>query len=234
MIGKGVTSTKANAKLKALNPHVQIKPGNHEAYTSGAIHTGINRNAFNASKAAYGSTEHYTHLINEGYYLDTTLSNHNTKIFVHNTHILLAFRGTQDLADLGADAELSFGNYSGKHFQDARDTFDSVKSKYDREIITTGHSLGGTTAIQIGNEKNAQSISFNPGSGLVPVNAGSNHVFVTDSDPISNNITGSNIHVSAGGHSTSNFDPLFNTQAQKDAQSAPKPINIPKRPGRGL
>jgi hypothetical protein len=223
MIGPG--SSKGNAKLKSLNPKSVTS-----SYTPSQIHTGISKNAFNASKATYGSMEHYNHLLSEGYYLDTELSNHNTKIFVHNSHIILAFRGTQDAADLGADAQLSFGYYGGKHFEAARESYNAVKEKYDREIVTTGHSLGGTTAIQIANENDLQSISFNPGSGFVPVNAGDHQVFVTDKDPISNNITGSNIHVSSGGHSTSNFESLFNNEPDK----APGITTNTKRPGRGL
>ena len=112
----------------------------------------------------------------KGWYLDTTLSTPEAKIFTNpETRVAtIAYRGTvpTHLKDLKSDLAILTGQEkSDTRFQEALRTFDSVQAKLGRQyaIDTTGHSLGGQLATHVNREREGQvreNISFSRGTGL--------------------------------------------------------------------
>ena len=110
--------------------------------------------------------------------LDEGLSDNNSVVAVKEhpnkkNDVIISYRGTDpfNLSDDMSDLQILAGLPISKNvhlqgrFQEAQNKYDSVKSKYPNEnIITTGHSLGGTQAYLIGKRNNINSYVFNAGS----------------------------------------------------------------------
>jgi hypothetical protein len=168
--------------------------------------------AYLASQAVYGSQTHHTSLEKKGYKLDRDLSNYNTRVYSRNGKAYVVFRGTKlgIVSDLQADRDILIGTHRrNAQFIKAMRTVQKAKKKYGNDIIVTGHSLGGTKAIEAANSGNVKAIVFNPGTGLIPLNTGKHKVYVKDKDIISSRVKGQNIIKSSGGHSLSEFENDF-------------------------
>jgi hypothetical protein len=166
----------------------------------------INRDAFDASLSAYGHQRGRDALVGRGYVVDDALSGDRYTTWTRNGKAILAFRGTQDAEDLGVDVGVAKGDYSGKAFQDARELTRKVREKYGN-VVSTGHSLGGTKALESGAD---HAIVFNPGSGVGGYNAGKNTVFKGTNDPVSFGVSGQDVTYSyGGGHSLDEFEGGF-------------------------
>jgi len=110
--------------------------------------------------------------------LDQELSDNNSIVAVKEhpnkkNDVIISYRGTDpfNLSDDFSDLQILAGLPVTKNvhlqgrFQEAQNKYDSVKSKYPNEnIITTGHSLGGTQAYLIGKRNDINSYVFNAGS----------------------------------------------------------------------
>lgn len=170
-----------------------------------------NRNAYSASRAAYGESAHEQKLFDQGYKLDEELSGERDKVYYDPSGELppiVAFRGTQDATDIGADWSIVNGKYEGAQFDRAGTLIDLAEARYGKGIVT-GHSLGGTKAIVKGNERGHHVIAFNPGTGVWELDAGDATVFKTEGDWISSRIRGNNIYGASGGHSIGEFEDEF-------------------------
>lgn len=110
--------------------------------------------------------------------LDQELSDNNSIVAVKEhpnkkNDVIISYRGTDpfNLSDDLSDLQILSGLPISKNvhlqgrFQEAQNKYDTVKSKYPNEnIITTGHSLGGTQAYLIGKRNDINSYVFNAGS----------------------------------------------------------------------
>ena len=110
--------------------------------------------------------------------LDDELSDKNSIVAVKEhtnkkNDVIISYRGTDpfNLSDDVSDLQILAGLPISKNFhlqgrfQEAQNKYNLVKSKYPNEnIITTGHSLGGTQAYLIGKRNNINSYVFNAGS----------------------------------------------------------------------
>lgn len=168
--------------------------------------------AYYASQAAYSKGgEYHTKLANLGYGKDESLSSHYYSTYTGHHGTIVSYKGTNPLdpTDVNADAAIAVGlhNYNSE-FKKAKDVAKKAKEKYG-EITTTGHSLGGTKAIESANATGSKSIVFNPGTGLGGLKTGDHKVYIKDSDPISSRVKGANVHKSKGGHSLNGFDNQF-------------------------
>lgn len=119
------------------------------------------------------------HAWKEGYFLDTSLSGAETKVFVNRArkNVVIAFRGTalndkkRRFKDLRSDLAIATGFESmDPRFRQANRLFKKVRNKYrDYTIDTTGHSLGGQLATYV-TRKNKndvnENVSFSRGSGI--------------------------------------------------------------------
>lgn len=167
--------------------------------------------AYDASQAIYGTQKSIDRLGRLGFSKDEELSDHNTGVY-HNPvtgKTILSFRGTTDWEDLVPDAQLAFGNYEGSEFKKAYDDFDKVKNKYGEGFIVTGHSLGGTKAIQAADRRGGRAIAFNPGTGIFGLATKGHKTFVNSGDSISTRAYGDAIVFTPGGHSLNNYEKLF-------------------------
>lgn len=78
---------------------------------------------------------------------------------------IVAFKGTTNLDDIKADVDgIGINKFDHPEFEKAYNLYDKVKSRYGDNILSTGHSLGGTKAIKSAEKHNGESIVFNPGS----------------------------------------------------------------------
>jgi hypothetical protein len=193
------------------------------------------RDAYNAAQAAYGSVEHQQRLEKEGYVRDPELSNEHASVFSKHSSTIIAYRGTvlTDVQDLNADLAIASNlqNYNSA-FKTSKSLLEKTKTKYGENGITlTGHSLGGTKAIESGKGTSHKIIAFNPGTGVVPLKADNSTIFQSTSDPISSRLNASNstIYRREGGHSLSTFESIF-TPNKSPSVMVPKPLqDIPDR-----
>ena len=167
--------------------------------------------AYNASQAAYGSFAHHDKLLRVGYAKDSDLSTHNTVVYHRNGTALVAYRGTtNDRNDYNADLAIGTGTHNmHDEFVTAHAIGDRVHKKYGN-VHFTGHSLGGTKAIETAKKLKVKSTVFNPGSSYMnPLDAGDATVYRKNRDYISYNIRNGKQIVSNGGHSLADFEDEF-------------------------
>lgn len=167
--------------------------------------------AYYASQAVYGSGVHHDKLVTAGYDVDEELTDSRTKTYVKNGTALVAYKGTDptNIVDLDADVTIAMGTQRfNPEFKKAVSLAQRAKEKYG-VVHTTGHSLGGTKAIESANAIGGKATVFNPGTGLFKLDTGDHRTFVNRMDPISARVRGSNIDYGAGGHSLDNFENRF-------------------------
>lgn len=167
--------------------------------------------AYYAAQASYGSLEHHNLLGSHGYTLDNELSSNKFKTYSKGDKALVAYKGTNPLSliDLDADAAIAIGTHrKNQEFKEASRIAKRAKQKY-KNITTTGHSLGGTKAIESANDVGGKAIVFNPGTGLRKLKTGGHKVYQNEDDFISQRVEGSNIVKSRGGHSLNSFENKF-------------------------
>lgn len=183
-----------------------------------------NENEYYASQAAYGSRNDEFELLKKGYKKDMGLSNEYASVFGKGNDAILAYRGTKlnDARDLRADVSIAFNLQKyDPEFKEAREIAKKVSSKYKGKLSLTGHSLGGTKAIEVGKDyRNAKITAYNPGTGIVPLDPGNATVYHKYFDPISSRIgynSKATIKSSIGTHSLSGFAPIkkVNGRTQK-------------------
>jgi hypothetical protein len=123
------------------------------------------------SKISYEAPEtQKQYALDLGYERDDNLSGKNYSVF-HNKdtkNTVLAFRGTQDVADLPVDGLtlLNLGSHSGR-YKNAHKVAKKVIAKYGTEGTSlTGHSLGGAVALDINRKTGLTTTAFNPLSSI--------------------------------------------------------------------
>jgi hypothetical protein len=107
-----------------------------------------------------------------GYILDEDLSNINHKVYYNKDkergkRLLLTYRGTSNINDLGTDAYLAFGKLRDtKRFQESDDVFKQAKGKYNEDnALLTGHSMGSNLARAVARNGD-KVITYNAGNGI--------------------------------------------------------------------
>jgi hypothetical protein len=128
------------------------------------------------SSAAYGFSTAERNV--PGYSILNDLTSEDYVGYKHNQtgKITSAFRGTNNkklntwrgikrsYRDIVADGQMALDNdRSGKHFTSAERVTDYAIKKYGKENITlTGHSLGGSTALEVSKKYDLPAIVYNP------------------------------------------------------------------------
>jgi len=112
-----------------------------------------------------------------GWYLNSKLSNDETKVFTNPTTrtAVMAFRGTVPTKwkDIKSDLAITTGTESyDMRFKEAVLHFDSVKASLGHQyaIDTTGHSLGGQLASHVNKQRPGEvreNLSYSRGTGFV-------------------------------------------------------------------
>ena len=79
--------------------------------------------------------------------------------------IIIAFRGSKVMKDLKTDLKLALGGIrKTERYASSKDYVDKIKTLYpDYTITLTGHSLGGTLAIQMSKDFGDKAVVFNAG-----------------------------------------------------------------------
>jgi hypothetical protein len=166
--------------------------------------------AYYASQAVYGSGVHHDYLTSNGYSLDPSFSDKKTRVYSKDGNAIIAYKGTGlSVVDWDADAAIAIGTQKrNPEFIKASNLAKNVKEKYGN-VLVTGHSLGGTKAIESANDIGAQAIVFNPGTGLSKLKTGDHKVYAKHQDPISTRIDGMNVVWTDGGHSLDEYKKMF-------------------------
>jgi hypothetical protein len=123
------------------------------------------------ARAAYDTEKYSKDFEAQGYVLDKELTDGDRSVF-HNPQskkAVVSFRGTRtsNLLDLAADLKIARGS-QGESIRFKRSTAQTkrVVAKYGKENVSlTGHSLGGSQAIHVGEKLGLQSHAYNPGIG---------------------------------------------------------------------
>lgn len=187
----------------------------------------VDLHSYYASQAAYGSSKHHNLLLSKGYQQDPSLSSYNYRTYHRPDRTIVSYKGTNPLhiSDLKADIAIGTGTQkSNPEFQKAFLTAKQAKEKYKNQIITTGHSLGGTKAIEAANAINAQSVAFNPGTGIKGLETSKHKVYVNEGDIIAARTKGTNVTKVKGtvltplkSHSLNSFENTFQPKRQRFA-----------------
>jgi len=135
------------------------------------------------------------------FYLDEDLSSKKNSVFVNERtqEVVVSYKGTnptnfEDLYDDAMIAALFENENKTKRFREANELYDRVKSKYgeNNTIKITGHSLGGSIAMYVGESNDVETHSFNAGiSGMRALendhqnNKQKSYVYRTRYDPVS-------------------------------------------------
>jgi len=111
------------------------------------------------------------------YNIDEDLSSENsTIILTPDGKAVISYRGTDvhNPSDLVADAGIALGlshlpqKFKPARFQEAEDTYQKVIEKYpDKQVVTTGHSLGGHQSLMVAKDHGLEGHHFNIGSSLL-------------------------------------------------------------------
>jgi len=180
--------------------------------------------AYNAAQAVYGSNKHHEALLSKGYVQDPSLSSNVARTYTKPEQTIVTYKGTNPLSliDLDADAAIGLGTHrQNQEFKKASETAKKAKEKYKNKIITTGHSLGGTKAIESANDIGGKAVAFNPGTGIRGLETGSHKVYIHEKDKIASRVRGSNVTTIRGGsiftplksHSINAFEDTFKTKS---------------------
>jgi len=119
------------------------------------------------------STESYTEPskrrkgLDGGYIYDEQLSTKHAAVYHRDGAPVIAYRGTADTADVLTDVYVAAGSTKHPRFKDAVDLADKVKNKYQKDPKLTGHSLGGTLAHHVSDQRGHEATLFNPGSNFL-------------------------------------------------------------------
>lgn len=190
-----------------------------------------NLHAYYAAQAAYGSQEHHGLLEDAGYTEDPTLSSNYIRTYYRPGKAIVSYKGTNvlDPKDLRADVAIALGRHrSNEEFKKASKIAQQAKQKY-QNVVTTGHSLGGTKAIESANDIGAKAVAFNPGTGLTGLKAGKHKVYINEQDIIASRVKGTNITKVKGSrftplksHSINTFEEKFMPKRRRYAHLSKK------------
>lgn len=131
-----------------------------------------------------------------GHFVVPKFTDNNSAVVVKNApnkqpEATISYRGTNifNPSDLLADASVITGLNVSQRFAEAENKYQLVKKEYpNANIITTGHSLGATQALEVAKRNNLVSHNFNIGSSpFSPSNqeGKTSHVYHTIGDIIS-------------------------------------------------
>ena len=83
-------------------------------------------------------------------------------------NLLISYRGTKNLLnDLPTDLAILTGNLNNTdRYKHSKDVLDKAKHKYNTSATIIGHSLGGSLASSLGDDRD-KIITFNKGAGLL-------------------------------------------------------------------
>ena len=124
-----------------------------------------------ALKASYKTKEDAEQTYKKhGYNFDKDLSNIHSRVYYHpnEKNLLISYRGTKNLLnDLPTDLAILTGNLNNTdRYKHSKDVLDKAKHKYNTSATIIGHSLGGSLASSLGDDRD-KIITFNKGAGLL-------------------------------------------------------------------
>lgn len=123
------------------------------------------------ARAAYNTGKYSEDYDKQGYIVDKELSDSYRTVFYNpqNKRAVVSYRGTKlnDIADLATDLAIVKGSErQTPRFRHAMKVAEKTIKKYGKDNVTlTGHSLGGSQAIYVGQKTGLTTHAFNPGVG---------------------------------------------------------------------
>lgn len=153
--------------------------------------------AFKADVDAILSTNAYDPASTDDYEIDKELSTPDATVFKNRKsgQATIAYRGTKNFDDLGADLDVFLGRRKHHRFKDALDVASKATNKYGKDNVrATGHSLGGTLALHVNKNLGLAAKVFNPGaSPIFPETNNTAEIVRNQGDLVSSGIKGSKI-----------------------------------------
>lgn len=123
------------------------------------------------ARAAYNREKYSGDYEGQGYIIDNDLSDNYRTTFYHpqSKKAVVSFRGTKltNLMDIATDIAIARGSENKTaRFMNSMRLSKAAIEKYGKDnVALTGHSLGGTQAIKIGQKTGIPAYAFNPGIG---------------------------------------------------------------------
>jgi len=101
-----------------------------------------------------------------GWELDKVNSKVDSKVFVKDNNVVIAFRGTSNLKDVKDDISIVTGRENkNKRWKKARKLVDKMNDKYEGyKIYITGHSLGSSLAEFSTRRSGNETVGFSRGT----------------------------------------------------------------------
>ena len=132
-----------------------------------------------------------------GFKLDTSLSSQKESVFVNpnSGEVVISYKGTNpvNMENLWDDFNIILGTETHtSRFNNAEQLYKDVESKYGKDKLRiTGHSLGASVAMYIGEKHDVETHAYNPGISYRSAfqshknNTNKSYVYTTSTDPVS-------------------------------------------------
>lgn len=126
-----------------------------------------------ALKASYQNKNAAQRLTQSGYLQDTDMSDHRQQVWYNPNEkkLLMTVAGTHNRHDVLTDVKLAFGGFRAlqntKRAKAAKNTLEKAREKYNPASTTVaGHSLGGSIAQVVANQKTDRILAVDSGFTL--------------------------------------------------------------------
>ena len=89
----------------------------------------------------------------------------NADVYYNDDYLVVVFRGTQDFGDVKADIVMGVKKNMPQQFYEADRLWNRLQDNDmfpDRKVIATGHSLGGSISVYLGNKYGDKAVAFCP------------------------------------------------------------------------
>jgi hypothetical protein len=162
-----------NSGLNALTLSRSIRPSHTKLEDLEKVRAKLSKAASIVHEAGVENAQSYLDQIGLEKYKIDPMSNSDGMVVKGPDGVEMAWRGSQanKLADWKTNAQIAFGQEAGsQHMTDALEMYDRAVAKYGTVEHVSGFSLGGKTALHVGQLRDVPTTAFNPHLGIAELN----------------------------------------------------------------